>query len=75
MYPMWIRIDYKELGERMGYTGSVISRVDLVNLMIRLDIHFSDIDSFEINGSLQSRKILHNLFIEIDRTSEGVKWI
>jgi len=67
MYPLWIRLVYKGLGEQLGYTGSVTSRTSLIEVVRRLDIQVSDVQSFSINNELQPKEVIHRLFEEVNK--------
>ncbi|MFS0864099.1 DUF6906 family protein [Fredinandcohnia sp. 179-A 10B2 NHS] len=67
---MWIRLEYAELGSIVGYTGNVVSRKDLVNVFIRLDVRQSDLKTFKINGESQSPLIINRFFEEVDKARE-----
>lgn len=69
-YPIWINLDYDELGRRVKYTGSVISRVDLIGVIVRLDVQLADIHSFTINDASQPREVQERLFEEVAKTRE-----
>lgn len=70
MYPLWIRLTYTESGKTKGYTANVLSKQDLVKVIIRLEINLSDIQSFIINDKIQPQKVIKLLFEEVDRFRE-----
>lgn len=68
MYPLWVRLIYKEFGEELGYMGSVTSRTNLIEVVRRLEIQVSEIQSFSINNELQPQSVIERLIEEVNKT-------
>lgn len=71
MYPLWIELEYQEFGEKLGYMGSVTSRNNLVEVVIRLGLNFSDVHSFIVNDEKQPLHVIQKLFEEVDKVRGG----
>ncbi|WP_199426943.1 hypothetical protein [Thermaerobacillus caldiproteolyticus] len=72
-YPFWIRLKYRnDVGRVIGFTGSILSESDLLDVLARYEITRSNLVTVYVNGKTYTTSRLESIFVKLEsRMSEG----
>jgi hypothetical protein len=75
VFPVWIRLVYKEWegSRKIGYTGSIQSENDLVNLLVRLNINRQLLLTCIINDKEWPVSVLDRYFEQANEVRSKMK--
>jgi hypothetical protein len=66
-YPFWIRLEYRnDVGNVIGFTGSILSEVDLLDVLARYEITRFNLVTVRVNGKVYLASRLESIFAKLE---------
>jgi hypothetical protein len=66
-YPFWIRLEYRnDVGNVIGFTGSILSEADLLDVLARYEIKKSNLVTVRVNGKMYPASKMEGIFAKLE---------